>query len=125
MQHTLVHLVAAVVGSPIEYTNLWYHMFTPIHLAGSYIPGFNVSYTAQGHIKSPCINETRHGSLPLRWRCANLMRFITLQVALFSSNSILYRRAPVCIVFVYRYTSIIASFSHEVLANVEQRAHPV
>ena len=61
----------------------------------------------------------------LRWRCANLMRFITLQVALFSSNAILYRRAPVCIVFVYRYTSIIASFSHEVLANVEQRARPV
>ena len=44
----------------------------------------------------------------LRWRCANLMRFITLQVALFSSNGILYRRAPVCIVFVYRYTSILA-----------------
>ena len=62
--------------------------------------------------------------LTLRWRCANLMRFITLQVALFSSNAILYRRAPVCIVFVYRYTSIIASFSHEVLANVEQRARP-
>ena len=53
------------------------------------------------------------------------MRFITLQVALFSSNGILYRRAPVRIVFVYRYTSIIASFSHEVLANVEQRARPV
>ena len=38
----------------------------------------------------------------LRWRCAELMRFITLQVALFSSNGILYRRAPVCILFVYR-----------------------
>ena len=40
--------------------------------------------------------------LGLRWRCTNLMRFITLQVALFSSNGILYRRAPVCILFVYR-----------------------
>ena len=61
----------------------------------------------------------------LRWRCANLMRFITLQVALFSSNGIMYRHAPVCILLVYRYTSIIASFSHEVLANVEQRARLV
>ena len=71
------------------------------------------------------ISDMRRYTTALRWRCANLMRFITLQVALFSSNSILYRRAPVCIVFVYRYTSIIASFSHEVLANVEQRARPV
>ena len=53
------------------------------------------------------------------------MRFITIQVALLSSNGILYRHAPVCIEFVYRYTSILASFSHEVLANVEQRARPV
>ena len=43
MQHALIHLVAAIVGSPIEYTNLWYHMFSPEQLKGSYIPGFNVS----------------------------------------------------------------------------------
>ena len=65
------------------------------------------------------------GTFTLRWRCANLMRFITLQVALFFSNGILYRHAPVCILFVYRYTSIIASFSHIVLANVEQRVRLV
>ena len=46
MQHTLVHLVAAIVGSPIEYTNLWYHMFSPEQLKGSHIPGFSVSYMA-------------------------------------------------------------------------------
>ena len=43
MQHTWVHLVAAIVGSPIEYTNLWYHLFSPKQLKGSHIPGFNVS----------------------------------------------------------------------------------
>lgn len=42
MQHALVHLVAAVVGTPVEYTNLWYHLFSPEELKGSFVPGFNV-----------------------------------------------------------------------------------
>ena len=42
MQHALVHLVAAVVGAPVEYTNLWYHLFSPEELKGSFVPGFNV-----------------------------------------------------------------------------------
>ena len=88
--------------------------------------GASVALSRAADKRKSLINIHKNGyAATLRWRCANLMRFITLQVALFSSNAILYRRAPVCIVFVYRYTSIIASFSHEVLANVEQLARPV
>ena len=43
MRDALVHLAAVVVGSTVEYTNLWYHMFSPEDLKGSYIPGFTVS----------------------------------------------------------------------------------
>ena len=42
MRNALVHLAAVVVGSTVEYTNLWYHMFSPEELKGSYIPGFTV-----------------------------------------------------------------------------------
>ena len=58
MQHALAHLVAVVLGTPAghqdpptcgtnlpppKYTNLWYHLFSPEQLYGSFIPGFHVS----------------------------------------------------------------------------------
>ena len=70
MRNALVHLAAVVVGSTVEYTNLWYHMFSPEELKGSYIPGFTVSiiytyniivFTAQYlhmmQINAPCGND--------------------------------------------------------------------
>ena len=41
MRNALVYLLAVVVGSPHK-TNLWYHVFSPKDLEGSFIPGFNV-----------------------------------------------------------------------------------
>ena len=70
MRNALVHLAAVVVGSSVEYTNLWYHMFSPGELKGSYIPGFTVRvihthniivFTAQYlhmmQINAPCGND--------------------------------------------------------------------
>ena len=43
MRNALVYLAAVIVGSPsTENTNLWYHLFDPVKLKGSHIPGFCV-----------------------------------------------------------------------------------
>ena len=43
MRDALVHLAAVIVSCPSkESTNLWYHLFDPVKLKGSHIPGFCV-----------------------------------------------------------------------------------
>ena len=43
MRDALVHLAAVIVSSPsMESTNLWFHLFDPVKLKGSHIPGFCV-----------------------------------------------------------------------------------
>jgi len=43
VHHTLITLVAVIVGSPPRTSYLWYLLFQPEKLLGSYIPGFLVS----------------------------------------------------------------------------------
>jgi len=43
VHHTLITLVAVILGSPPRTSYLWYLLFQPEKLLGSYIPGFLVS----------------------------------------------------------------------------------
>ena len=42
LRHALANLVGVVLGCPSRSTHLWYHVFSPEELQGTYLTGFMV-----------------------------------------------------------------------------------
>ena len=42
LRHSLANLVAVVLGCPVQPNYLWYHLFDPAELHGTYMAGFMV-----------------------------------------------------------------------------------